>query len=312
MDRILLDRIHRIKFDHLSMDDKVTICENYMLPEIFEKMGQKNNIIISRDVIEFIIEEYTCEAGVRKMKEILFEIIGEINLEFLRENCDLVIPYEVTIENVKEKYLKNREALKPKKIPKHSGVGIINGLWANSLGKGGIIPIESSFIIANNMLELKLTGMQGDVMKESMSVAKTLAWKLTDDSVKEKFIEKVEKTKTQGIHIHCPDGSTPKDGPSAGTAITVVLYSLINKKKIKNTIAITGEINLQGEVTAIGGLDLKILGGIQGGVKTFLFPTENEKDFKKFMEKYKENPIIKGIEFLSISSIEEALKLALE
>ena len=312
MDRILLDRIHRIKFDHLSMDDKVTICENYMLPEIFEKMGQKNNIIISRDVIEFIIEEYTCEAGVRKMKEILFEIIGEINLEFLRENCDLVIPYEVTIENLKEKYLKNREALKPKKIPKHSGVGIINGLWANSLGKGGIIPIESSFIIANNMLELKLTGMQGDVMKESMSVAKTLAWKLTDDSVKEKFIEKVEKTKTQGIHIHCPDGSTPKDGPSAGTAITVVLYSLINKKKIKNTIAITGEINLQGEVTAIGGLDLKILGGIQGGVKTFLFPTENEKDFKKFMEKYKENPIIKGIEFLSISSIEEALKLALE
>ena len=154
--------------------------------------------------------------------------------------------------------------------------------------------------------------MQGDVMKESMNVAKTLAWKLTDDKKKEELVKNFEKTKTQGIHIHCPDGATPKDGPSAGTAITVTLYSLLNNKKIKNTVAITGEINLQGDVTAIGGLDLKILGGIQGGVKTFLFPRENEKDYKKFMEKYSEKSIIDGIEFISISSIEEALKLALE
>ena len=82
------------------------------------------------------------------------------------------------------------------------------------------------------------------------------------------------------IHIHCPEGATPKDGPSAGTAITVAIFSLLNNKKVKNTIAITGEINLQGRVTQIGGLKLKILGGIKAGVKEFIYPRENQKDFK--------------------------------
>ena len=312
MDRILLDRIHRIKFDHLSLEDKVTICQEYMLPEIYEKMGQQGNIVIPKEVIEYVVEEFTCEAGVRKMKEIMFEIVGEINLEFLKSECEHSFPYELTIQDLKEKYLKNREMIKPKKIHSASEVGIMNGLWANSLGRGGIIPIEANFVIAGGLLDLKLTGMQGDVMKESMSVAKTLAWKLTPDETKEKLVENFEKTKTQGVHIHCPDGATPKDGPSAGTAITVTLYSLLNNRKIKNTIAITGEMSLQGKVTAIGGLDLKILGGIQAGVKTFLFPEENEKDFKKFMEKNEKNPVVEGIEFHAIETIEEALKYALE
>ena len=312
MDRILLDRIHRIKFDHLSLEDKVTICQDFMLPEIYEKMGQQGNIVIPKDVIEFAVEEYTCEAGVRKMKELMFEIVGEINLEFLKSECEHEFPYELTIEDLKQKYLKNRETIKPKKIHNASEVGIINGLWANALGRGGIIPIETNFVISGNLLDLKLTGMQGDVMKESMSVAKTLAWKLTPDEMKEKLIERFDKTKTQGVHIHCPDGATPKDGPSAGTAITVTLYSLLNNRKIKNTLAITGEMSLQGKVTAIGGLDLKFIGGIQAGVKTFLFPQENEKDFKKFMEKNEKNPVIEGIEFHAIETIEEALQYALE
>ena len=126
-------------------------------------------------------------------------------------------------------------------------------------------------------MDLKLTGLQGDVMKESMNVAKTLAWKLTERANKTKFIELTKKTKMQGIHIHCPEGATPKDGPSAGTAITVAFYSMLNHRKIKNTIAITGEITLQGKVTAIGGLTLKILGGIRAGVKEFIFPKQNEK-----------------------------------
>lgn len=312
MDRILLDRIHRIKFDHLSLEDKVTICQEYMLPEIYEKMGQQGNIVIPKDVIEFAVEEYTCEAGVRKMKELMFEIVGEINLEFLKSDCEHEFPYVLTIEDLKEKYLKNRESIKPKKIHDASEVGIINGLWANALGRGGIIPIETNFVISGSLLDLKLTGMQGDVMKESMSVAKTLAWKLTPDEMKEKLIARFDRTKTQGVHIHCPDGATPKDGPSAGTAITVTLFSLLNDRKIKNTIAITGEMSLQGKVTAIGGLDLKILGGIQAGVKTFLFPQENEKDFKKFMEKNEKNPIVKGINFHAIETIQQALDYALE
>lgn len=120
---------------------------------------------------------------------------------------------------------------------------------------------------------------------------------------------KNNKIKKYGIHIHCPEGSVHKDGPSAGTAITVALHSLLNNKRVNNLIAITGEINLQGKVTAIGGLDLKILGGIKAGVKKFLFPTENIKDFNKFNEKFNSNKEFDHIEFQSVSSIEEVLSL---
>jgi ATP-dependent Lon protease len=113
----------------------------------------------------------------------------------------------------------------------------------------------------------------------------------------------------KGIRIHFPEGATPKNGPSAGTAITVAIYSLLNSKKIKNNIAITGEINLQGNVTAIGGLDLKILGGIKAGVKHFIFPGENKTDFDTFMEKYKNNNIINDISFTMVDTIEEVLKI---
>ena len=175
---------------------------------------------------------------------------------------------------------------------------------------GGIIPIETTFFPSSTFLDLKLTGMQGDVMKESMNVAKTLAWRLTKDSKKKKLLDKFEKTKLQGIHIHCPEGAVPKDGPSAGTAITVAIFSLLNDKEIKNQLAITGEINLQGKVTAIGGLDLKILGGIKAGIKTFLFPKENEKQYNLFLEKYKDKNVIPDdIEFIIVENIEQVLKL---
>ena len=126
------------------------------------------------------------------------------------------------------------------------------------------------------------------------------------------MLKEFEKVKTCGLHIHCPEGATPKDGPSAGTAITVCLYSLLNGIKIRNDIAITGEINMQGQVTAIGGLDLKILGGMKAGVKTFLFPEENNTDFLKFKEKYDKDNFLDEISFYPISSIEEALKHSLE
>ena len=143
-------------------------------------------------------------------------------------------------------------------------------------------------------------------MKESMNVALSLAWNLTSKSVQQQII------RDNGIHIHCPEGATPKDGPSAGTAITTVLYSLLNNKPIKNNVAITGEITLDGKVTEIGGLDLKILGGIKAGVKTFLYPKENKKDYDAFMEKYKDDELISGISFYSIETIEEAFNLAFE
>jgi ATP-dependent Lon protease len=154
-------------------------------------------------------------------------------------------------------------------------------------------------------------------MKESMTVAKTLASSLVSPEVMAKNIKRFEDTKMQGIHIHCPEGSVPKDGPSAGTAITCTLYSLLTGKPIKNTIAITGEINLQGYVTAIGGLNLKILGGLKGGVKEFIFPKENLKDFEEFKEKYEnkmttlsENDnLLKGIQFHPVEHIKEVLEM---
>ena len=189
-------------------------------------------------------------------------------------------------------------------------IGIINGLWANAMGMGGIIPIETNFFPSPTFLDLKLTGLQGDVMKESMNVAKTLAWKLTEQDEREKLMKEFEISKLQGIHIHCPEGAVPKDGPSAGTAITVTIYSLLNNKQIKNNIAITGEINLQGRVTAIGGLELKILGGIKAGVTTFIFPKENVKQYDLFLEKYKDKNVVpEGISFIPVETIQEVLDM---
>jgi len=313
MDSILLDRIHRVRFKHLSVDEKITITRNYVLPEYAKRMGYSNSndiLSISDEVIKYVIDNYTAEAGVRKLKEILFEIISEINLELLQFN-GTELPVIMTKDLIKNKYLEKRHPITPKLIHNKPVSGIINGLWANALGKGGIIQIETKFVLSGSMLDMKLTGMQGDVMKESMAVSKSLAWSLTPQEKKDELLKKFEATKSQGIHIHCPEGAVPKDGPSAGTAITTCVYSLLNDIPIRNDIAITGEMNLQGQVTAIGGLDLKILGGITAGVKLFLFPKENERDFEDFMKEWGEKDIVKGITFHSIETIEEALSYSL-
>lgn len=307
IDRILLDRIHRIKFKHLTLQDKLTICHKYVLPEYYEKFNIAD-LKFTDEILTFIIQHYTNESGVRKLKEILFEILSEINLQIL-QNHNTPIDIEITINSIKKNYLKNKSTIKEKYIHKTSQVGIINGLWANSLGMGGIIPIESSFMPSNTFLELNLTGLQGDVMKESMNVAKTLAWKLTPNNIKTKLINKFKKTKMQCIHIHCPEGAVPKDGPSAGTAITVCIFSLFNDKKIKNDIAITGEINLQGQVTAIGGLELKVLGGIRAGVKTFIYPKDNQDDFDKILNDTVDHSIFENINFISVKNIQEVLDI---
>jgi len=304
IDRILLDRIHRIHFDNLSMDEKIIIVKEHLLPEINEKMGFHDTLVLDDDTIEHIIETYTIEPGIRKLKEIIFDLFGEINLELLSCCSDTIeIPLVIDIHDLETKYLKKYHKIQDTKINTNSAIGIINGLWANSLGKGGIIPIETMFYPCSSFLELRLTGLQGDVMKESMNVAKSLAWSLTSDDRKRILLASFEDTKCQGLHIHCPQGAVSKDGPSAGTAITCAIYSLFNDKKIKKNIAITGEINLQGQINAIGGLDVKILGGIRAGVTTFLYPSANMNDYEKFMEKYSEKPILEGIHFVEISEI---------
>ena len=312
IDRILLDRIHRIKFDNLSWKDKIVITKKFILNDLNVKMGFDNVIELSDEVIEYIIVTYTSEAGVRRLKEILFDLYGEINVELLRgfsafTNKPLVFPIQIHINDLGTKYLKKYKKCQHKEIHGAPAVGIINGMWANSLGNGGIIPVEVVFFPTSSFLDLHLTGLQGDVMKESMNVAKTVAWSLTDRKTQIEHTENLPKTRNQGIHIHCPEGSVSKDGPSAGAAITLAIYSRLNNIPIRNDYAITGEINLQGDITAIGGLEAKILGSIRAGIKTIVYPESNQTDFEEFKTKYIE--LLDNISFIPVSHIREALPL---
>jgi len=307
IDSILLDRIHRIKFENLTLDDKMVIVRDYILPEINKKMGFDNIVELSDEMIQHIIEKYTIEPGVRKLKEILFDLYGEINLDILKNasEVEIELPIQITETNLENKYLSKYHKIVEKTIHKENEVGIINGLWANALGRGGIIPIQSLLYPSSSFLELRLTGLQGDVMKESMNVAKTLAWNLTPNKVKSNLLSQFKETQCQGLHIHCPEGAISKDGPSAGAAITAAIYSIFNNKKIYNNIAITGEINLQGEVTAIGGLDIKIAGGIKAGIKMFLYPESNHRDFQKWEKTAK---VPDDVSFYKVSTIKDVFK----
>jgi ATP-dependent Lon protease len=313
IDRILLDRIHRVRFDSLDEDEKVEIVKTQMLPELLAKFNLVDSIEIPDEIIRFLVQEYTCEAGVRKLKEILYEIVSELNLSTLEHKSDhrmVGSKIILTKEMLQEDLLKERHTVREKMAHDEPLVGVINGMWANAMGQGGILPIESSLFPSAGPMELKLTGMQGDVMKESMSVAKTLAWSLLTDDQKTACMERMNgEVFKHGIHIHCPEGAVPKDGPSAGTAITVVMYSLMTGRKIKNKLSITGEMCLQGKVTAIGGLDLKILGAVRAGVKEVLFPKENEKDYDEFMEKYSGMPGVSDVKFHIVEDIKEVLDL---
>jgi ATP-dependent Lon protease len=314
IDKILLDRVHRIKFKNLTLEEKLVICNTHILPEVYDKMGLKNMIKFSNDILKFIIDEYTSEPGVRKLKEILFEIVGEINLDILKNmNTSYSIPIEINIEEIKNKYFKDKHENIIRLVSSKNEIGLINGMYATSLGTGGILPIHAKFFPSSQFLDLKLTGLQQDVMRESMHVALTVAWNLTNIKKQVELREKYDtKYNKCGINIHTGDNAVAKDGPSGGCAITCALYSLLNNIAIKPEFGITGEIQMSGEVTAIGGLNYKILGSIKSNVKSFIFPKENEKDFKEFQEKYKETDMLNGINFYPISHVNEALKLILD
>ena len=271
-------------------------------------------IEINDDVLKYIIDEYTCEAGVRKLKEILFEIVAEINLDVLNNfDKEYELPIKITIDDIKKKYFKDKRENIIRKVPDESLVGYANGLYATSLGNGGTLPIHAKFFPSEHFLELKLTGLQQDVMKESMHIALTIAWNLTPDNKKQLIRNLYDGENNKcGINIHPGDGSVQKDGPSAGGIITIVLYSLLNDVPIKARFAMTGEIQMSGHVTAIGGLNHKILGSLKAGVKEYIYPKENKKDFDEFYEKYKDDERLKDIKFYEVDHISEAMELILE
>ena len=288
---ILLDRMKIINVSGYKIDDKINIANKYLIHSINRDLGYKNSsYVFDEKILRDLVNQYTFEGGVRKLRELLTDIIMEINLRQMTGqkilNKDPFSIKKITKEMIKDDILKDKQFIKHTMVSETNQKGLVNGLWANSYGVGGLIPIEAHIIPSATQFELKLTGMQGDVMKESMNVAKTVAWRLLPETRKQELLKKWKKNGPTGIHIHCPDGSTPKDGPSAGGAITTCLLSVLSDTLVDQTYAMTGEINLKGEITAIGGLEEKIFGAITAGVKTVLYPKENERDAEKIRKKY--------------------------
>ena len=316
IDRIMLDRVTRIKFDSLSIDDKIDITKKHLLPELYDKMRLFDLIEFSDNAIEYIIKEFTLEPGVRKLKEKLFDIVGELNLKIINgEMNDSEIPILIEKEDIQKVYFKDIKQIKLPLIHTSSEIGIINALWANEYAQGGILPLQVSFVPSNKFLGLTLTGSLGDVMKESIDVSLTVAWNLTPFNIQQELIKKYNNPKDNsvyGLHIHCPTISIKKDGPSATGAFTIILYSLFNQVKIKNYFGITGESSFDCKLTEIGGLQEKIIHSIPSGIKEFIYPVENQFDFDKIMEKYKDKDIIKNIKFHPVDNIQQALDLILD
>ena len=310
---ILRDRLTNIKTSYLKSNEKIYIAKNYLLPKILQDVGLKDNTIkFSEKMIMHIIDNYTYEGGVRKLKETLYEIVRKINLKELAGDKILGkrvrYPVKVSKDMLTKDLFNEKIEMNHQEILDTPKVGLVNGLYASTAGTGGLTRVESSFIPSNSLLDLKLTGMQGDVMKESMHVAKTVAWNLLPKSTKKSLRKTWSSEGDSGIHIHCPEGATPKDGPSAGGAITTALLSLLSNIPVRNDIAMTGEIDLNGYIHAIGGLEEKLEGAKRAGVKLALCPEENKSDLETI--KRKNSRLFQGdFEVRTIKNIKEIISL---
>jgi len=179
-------------------------------------------------------------------------------------------------------------------------------MYATDSGQGGITPLESTWFPTNEFFDVNITGNCGNIMKESVTVARDLAWSITPIQVQEKYLREWKEFK-KGIHIHAYDAATSKEGPSAGTAITTLIYSVLNNLPIRNDIAITGEINLKGEVLPIGGLKSKLYGAKKAGIRLAMYPIGNQPDMDKIK---RDNPDLLDETFnaIPINTIHQALE----
>jgi ATP-dependent Lon protease len=304
IDPILKDRITIIETKPLSISEKIEIVNNYMLPEVCRDVGfSTNEIIFNESIIKYIIETYTLEAGVRKLKEKIVELIREINLQRFYDDT-IIFPFIITKEFC-EKIFELKPKIKIKKIIDKATIGVVNGLYANSAGLGGITTIQAIKFPSEKSLELNLTGSLGDVMKESIQYSLKIALNLLSQNIKDEI-----KKNPFGIHLHCPEGSVKKDGPSAGAAITLALYSLLSDIPVNNKIALTGEIDLLGNITAIGGLKYKLNGAKKAGVNIALYPEENQEDVDILLKEELEL-IDDNFKIYPVSNIKEVLNYSL-
>ena len=277
LDPILRDRITIIETKPYTIQEKIHIITNYMIPEVLKEVGfNKNEVIFNEEIIKYLIETFTNEAGVRKIKEKIVEIIRDINLKYIHTTIT-EFPFNVSKDYIDEIF-KMKPKMRINKTHTEPMVGLVNGLYATTTGVGGLTPIQVMKYPSEKMLDLTLTGQQGDVMKESVSYALRIAYSMLTDEEKQKILDDANNKKNFGLLVHTPEAATKKDGPSAGAAMTLAIYSILTNKKINNNIAMTGEIDLFKNIKMIGGLHAKLTGAKSSGISLALIPKENEDD----------------------------------
>lgn len=295
VDPILLDRFIELDVKPYNIQDKISIVKNYVLSELKTIIGFPYKLEMDDLTIKQLINDYTIEAGVRDIKRKIELILLKLNKLRLTNELDKYLHSSgdkiVLNSQMVDELVDSTSKIIKKKIGLTPLVGVVNGLYATNVGTGGIttIQIEANYSLDSNFA-LKLTGSQGDVMKESVQCAFTCAVRYictqTEFNTIELINTHIKKNFPNGFHIHTPAGATPKDGPSAGCAFAIAFISLILSKPFNNKVAMTGEIDLNSNVTKIGGLEYKLVGAKQAGVNKVLVPIENSVDLDEIIKDY--------------------------
>jgi len=292
----LLDRMEVIRLSGYTEDEKTSIAMKYLLPKQLKNNGVKDEeLLITEPAVRDMVRYYTREAGVRSLERELSKICRKVvkGLQLKKLTPQVV----VTEDNLPDylgvrKYTYGRAELQ-------NQVGQVVGLAWTEVG-GDLLTIEAATMPGKGVITR--TGSLGDVMKESVEAARTVVRSRSRMlGIRDDMFEK------RDIHIHVPDGATPKDGPSAGAAMTTAFVSALTGIPVRGDVAMTGEITLRGEVTAIGGLKEKLLAALRGGIKTVLIPEENVKDLQEIPDNVKS-----GLEIVPVRWIDKVLEVALE
>ncbi|MDL2310421.1 endopeptidase La [Peptostreptococcaceae bacterium OttesenSCG-928-C18] len=290
----LLDRMEVIRISGYTEFEKFNIAEKYLIPKQIKEHGLKEEqLSFTRDVLKKMINNYTRESGVRNLERLISKAVRKAVMEIVEKDK---IKISINSRNL-EKYIGNVKIVDDD-IPKEDMVGVVNGLAWTQVG-GEILTIETNIMEGTG--KSQLTGMLGDVMKESaMAAVSYIRSNQKNLGIKGEFY------KDKDIHIHFPEGAVPKDGPSAGVSITTSLVSALTGKKVRHDIAMTGEITLRGRVLPIGGVKEKVLAAHRYNIKNIILPKANEKDIEDIPEK-----IRKTLNFNLVENINEVINIAI-
>ncbi|MDP4603787.1 MAG: endopeptidase La, partial [Solirubrobacteraceae bacterium] len=294
----LLDRMEVIPFDGYTVAEKTAIARDYLWPRQLERNGlREGEATISDELLETVIREYTREAGVRNLERELGTLLRKTATGVATADDGKTV--EITLEVIREAL--GRQKVFPEAAARTAVPGVATGLAVTGAG-GDVLFVEASAMDASGSGALTLTGQLGDVMKESARIALTYVRAHAEElGIPEGAFEKRE------FHVHVPAGATPKDGPSAGIAMTTALASLLTGRAVRHDVGMTGEITLQGRVLPIGGLKQKALAAHAAGLTDVILPERNRGDLDDIPEEVREQ-----MNFHPVMTIDEVLELALE